>query len=76
MEAGPQPHRLLGTPGTGAHSAPLSVQFFSQEYWNGLPSLCPVALLDSGIEPGSPELKANSLPSQPPGKPLREQRRV
>ena len=26
---------------------------------------------DPGIEPGSPTLQANSLPSEPPGKPLR-----
>ena len=43
--------------------------FSRQEYWNGLP--CPSAgdLPDPGIEPGSPTLQAESLPSEPPGKP-------
>ena len=26
--------------------------------------------LDSGIKPGSPALQADSLPSEPPGKPI------
>ena len=39
-----------------------------QEYWNGLPS-CPSGdLPNPGIEPMSPSLQADSLPSKPPGK--------
>ena len=30
--------RLLATPRTAAHQAPLSVGFFRQEYWSGVPS--------------------------------------
>ena len=43
--------------------------FSTQEYWNGLsfPSLGD--LPDPGIEHGSPALQADSLPSEPPGKP-------
>ena len=41
-----------------------------QEYWSGLPFPCPEALRDPGIKPGSPTLPANSLLSEPPGKPF------
>ena len=43
--------------------------FSRQEYWSGL--LCPPPgdLPDPGIEPRSPALRADSLPSEPPGKP-------
>ena len=40
-----------------------------QEYWNGLPFPFPEGLSHSGIRPGSPALQADSLPSEPPGKP-------
>ena len=43
--------------------------FPRQEYWSGLPFASPGDLHDPGIEPGSPALKADSLPSEPPGKP-------
>ena len=36
--------------------------------WVAIPS--PGDLPDPGIEPGSPELQVDSLPSEPPGKPL------
>ena len=45
------------------------MEFSRQEYWNGLPFSSPGDLPDPGIEPGSPELRADSLPSEPPGKP-------
>ena len=38
-----------------------------QEYWSGFPFLSPGDLPDPGIEPGSPALQADSLPSEPPG---------
>ena len=41
-----------------------------QEYWNGLPFPSPGGLPDPGIEPRSPVLQADSLPSEPPGKQL------
>ena len=43
--------------------------FPRQEYWSGLPFPSPGNLPDPGIEPGSPTLQANSLLSEPPGKP-------
>ena len=45
------------------------MKFFRQEYWSGLPFLPPGDLPDQGIELGSPALQADSLPSEPPGKP-------
>ena len=44
--------------------------FSRQEYWGGLPFPSPGDLPDPGIEPGSPTLRADALPSEPPGKPL------
>ena len=40
-----------------------------QKYWSGLPLHSPGDLPDPGIEPGSPELQTDSLPSDPPGSP-------
>ena len=48
----------------------LSVEFFRQEYWSGLPLPPPGGLPDPGIEPASSALQADSLPSEPPGKPF------
>ena len=45
--------------------------FSRQEYWSGLPFPSPGNLPDSGIEPGSPALQADALPSKPPGKPYK-----
>ena len=44
-------------------------RFSRQEYWSGLPCPPPGDLPDPGMEPGSPTLWADSLPSEPPGKP-------
>ena len=47
--------------------------FFRQEYWSGLPFPPPEHLPDPGIKPvspASPALQADSLPTEPPGKPL------
>ena len=43
--------------------------FSRQEYWSGLPCPPPGNLPNPGIEPRSPTLQADSLPSEPPGKP-------
>ena len=56
--------QLFVTPWTAACQAPLG--FLRQEYWSGLPFPSPGDLSDSGIEPRSPTLQANSLPSKPP----------
>ena len=42
------------------------MEFSGQEYWSGLPFPSPEDLPDPGIEPGSPTLQANALPSEPP----------
>ena len=61
--------RLFVTLWTIAHQAPLSMGFSRQEYWTGLS--CPPQgdLPNPGIEPRSPLLQEDSLPSEPPGKP-------
>ena len=46
--------QLSATPWTGAHQAPLSMEFSRQEYWNGLPFPISGDLPNPGIEPGSP----------------------
>ena len=56
------------TPWTVAYQASLSMGFFRQEYWSGLPFPSPGDLPDPGIKPKSPALKADALPSEPPGK--------
>ena len=57
------------------HSLPgSSIPGFSrQEYWSGLLFPSPGDLLDLRVEPGSPKLQADSLPSEPPGTLLRGQ---
>ena len=47
----------------------LYMGFSRQEYWSGLPSPSPGDLPDPEIKPRSPTLQADSLPSEPPGKP-------
>ena len=58
------------TPWTVACQMPMSMEFFRQEYWSGLPFPSPGELPNPGIEPGSPALQAGSLWSEPPGKPV------
>ena len=65
------PVQLFATPWTVAHQAPPSVEFSRQEYWSGLPLPSPDDLPDPWIEPRSPALQADALPSEPPGKPMR-----
>ena len=55
---------------TVACQAPLSMGFSRQEYWSGLTFPSPGDLPNPGIEPGSPALQADALPSEPPGKPI------
>ena len=66
--------RLFMTTWTVAHQAALSMGFFRQEYWSGLPCPPPRDLPDPGFEPASFSLLhwlAGSLPLAPPGKPLK-----
>ena len=44
--------------------------FSKQEYWSGLSLPSPWDLPNPGIKPGSPASQADSLPCEPPGKPL------
>ena len=60
--------QLFVTPRTVAYQAPPSMGFSRQECWSGLPFPSPGYLPDPGIEPGSPALQADALPSEPPGK--------
>ena len=65
--------RLFVTTWTVARQAALSMGFFRQEYWSGLPCPPPGDLPDAGFEPASFSLlhwQAGSLPLAPPGKPL------
>ena len=61
--------QLFETPWTVAHQVPLSMGFSRQEYWSGLPFPSPGDLPNPRVEPGSPALQADSLLSEPPGKP-------
>ena len=58
------------SPWTVACQAPLSMEFSRQEYWSRLPFPSPEDLPDAGIYPTSPTLHADSLPSEPTGKPM------
>ena len=42
----------------------------AQEYWSGQPIPSPADLLDPEIKLGSPALQVDSLPTEPPGKPI------
>ena len=64
-----QPCPTLAIPWTVARQAPLSLGFFRQECWSGLPFPSPRALPDPGIEPRPPALQADSLPPELRGKP-------
>ena len=55
---------------TITHQAPLSMEFSRQEYWSGLPFPSRGDLPNPGIEPGSPVLQADSLPTELQGKPI------
>ena len=54
----------FATPWAVACQAPLSMGFSRQEYWSGLSFPSPGDLPDPGIEPGSPALQADSLPTE------------
>ena len=63
---------IFVTPCTVARQAPLSMGFSRQEYWSGLPCLPVEDLPNPGIElvtPLFPALLADSLPTEPSGKP-------
>ena len=59
----------LETPWTVACQALPAMGFSRQEYWSGLPFPSPGALPNPGIEPGSPALQTDSLPTELLGSP-------
>ena len=61
--------QLFATLWTVARQALLSMEFSRQEYRSGLPFPSPGDLPNPGIEPWSPALQADSLPSEPQGSP-------
>ena len=60
----------LVTPWTIACQSPLFMEFPRQEYWTRFRFPSPGDLSDPGIKPRSPTLQADSLPTEPPGKPI------
>ena len=62
--------QLFATPWTVACQTPLSMGFSRQEHWSGLPFPSLGDLPNTGIKQGSPALQVDSLPSEPPEKPL------
>ena len=48
----------------------LSMEFSRSECWSGWPIPSPADLPNPGIEPGSPALQADSLPTELSGKPV------
>ena len=64
--------RLFATPWTVAYQARQFMEFSRQGYWSGLPFPSPRDLPDPGIEPRSPALQADTLPSEPPGKSINQ----
>ena len=63
------PVQLYAIPWTVAHQASPSIGFYRQESWSGLPFPSAGDLPNPGIKPGSPALQADTLTSEPPGKP-------
>ena len=61
--------QLFETQWTVACQAPLSMEFSRQDYWSWLPLPSPGDLPNSGIKPRSQTLQADSLLSEPSGKP-------
>ena len=61
--------QLFATARTEACQAPLSLEFSRQEYWSGLSFPSQGDLPNPEIKPRSPALHADSLPSEPLGKP-------
>ena len=53
-------------PWTVPRQAPLFMGFHRQEHMSGLPFPSAGDIPEPGIEPGSPALQADSLPSEPP----------
>ena len=59
----------LATPWTAAYPDPRYMGFSRQEYWSGLPFPSPGDLPTPGLEPGSPTLLADYIPTELWGNP-------
>ena len=55
--------QLFSTPWAAAYQVPPFMGFSRQDYWSGLPFPSPGDLPDPGIEPRSPTLWADALPT-------------
>ena len=67
------PVQLSAIPWIAARQVPLSMGFFRQGYWNGLPFPPPGDLPDSGIELASPSASVFTgryFTIEPPGEPI------
>ena len=71
-----QSYLTLSISWTVAYQAPPSMEFSRQEYWSGLSIPSAGDLPNPGIEPGSPALQADALPSKPPGKQAMEEKPI
>ena len=60
--------QLFVTQWTVDYQVPQSMGFSRQEYWSGLPFPSSGDLPNPGIEPGSPALQADFLPTELQGK--------
>ena len=63
---------FFGAPWTGAHQVPLSMGLPRQEHWSGLPFSSPGDQPNPGMEPVPPALYADSLPAEPPRRPMNQ----
>ena len=63
---------ILGDPMNCSLAGSYSMGFSRQNYWSGLPFPSPGELLDPGVEPRSPALQADALPTELRGKPCEE----
>ena len=61
--------QLFVIPWAVVHQAPLSMGFFRQEYWSGVPFPPPGDLPDPGIEPTSAVLAGGFFTTEPPESP-------
>ena len=61
---------FFATPKIAACQSPLSMQFFRQKYWSGLPFPTPGYLSHSWINPASLALAGEFFTTEPPGKPM------
>ena len=62
--------QLFAASWTLTHQDPLSMEFYRQEYWSGLPFPTPGHLPNPGIKSASLALAGGFFTTAPPGKPV------